>query len=66
MSMNFGGSGVGLAGPGSGGRQMGGAGHSTQGGAPFAGIPEELQGSVQKLLETEPCTATQAPPSPSA
>jgi ATP-binding cassette subfamily B protein len=32
----------------------GGAGNATQGGAPFAGIPPELQDAVTKLIETEP------------
>ena len=56
MSMNFGGGGVGLGGPGGGtaGRFTGGADAATRGGAPFAGIPEELQGPVERLLEKEP------------
>jgi ATP-binding cassette subfamily B protein len=32
----------------------GGAGNATQGGAPFAGIPPELQDAVEKLMATEP------------
>ncbi len=33
---------------------MGGAGQATQGGAPFAGVPPELQDAVKKLMGTEP------------
>jgi ATP-binding cassette, subfamily B, bacterial len=56
----FGGGGVGLGGGGGFGggagmgRGMGGAGMATEGGAPFAGIPPELQESVTKLIATEP------------
>jgi ATP-binding cassette subfamily B protein len=32
----------------------GGAGNATQGGAPFAGIPPELQDAVEELMATEP------------
>jgi ATP-binding cassette subfamily B protein len=60
MGMGFGGGamwggGVG-GGQGGGGAagNWGGAGAATQGGAPFAGIPPELQESVTKLMKTEP------------
>jgi ATP-binding cassette subfamily B protein len=33
---------------------MGGAGNATQGGAPFAGVPPELEDAVKKLIATEP------------
>jgi ATP-binding cassette subfamily B protein len=33
---------------------MGGAGQATQGGAPFAGVPPELEDAVKKLIATEP------------
>jgi ATP-binding cassette subfamily B protein len=33
---------------------MGGAGNATHGGAPFAGIPPELQDAVTALIKTEP------------
>jgi ATP-binding cassette subfamily B protein len=32
----------------------GGAGQATQGGAPFAGVPPELEDAVKKLIATEP------------
>jgi ATP-binding cassette, subfamily B, bacterial len=55
MSMGFGGGPM-WGGVGGGGRPgaWGGAGNATQGGAPFAGIPPELQGPVTRLIETEP------------
>ena len=34
--------------------QWGGAGNATQGGAPFAGVPPELEEAVGKLVATEP------------
>jgi ATP-binding cassette, subfamily B, bacterial len=66
MSMNFGGGpmwgggvggggfGRGGGGGGAGGGLVGGAASATQGGAPFAGIPPELQEAVTKLMKTEP------------
>src|ERR1700692_3599294 len=53
--MGFGGGSVfgpggGVFGPGGGG----GSGGATRGGAPFAGIPSELQDAVTKLVKTEP------------
>jgi ATP-binding cassette subfamily B protein len=59
MGMGFGGGAMwgggvgGGAGPGAGGN-WGGSGQATAGGAPFAGIPPELQESVTKLVKTEP------------
>jgi ATP-binding cassette, subfamily B, bacterial len=46
--------GTGTAGSPSRAGAMGGAGQATQGGAPFAGVPPELQDAVKKLMETEP------------
>jgi ATP-binding cassette, subfamily B, bacterial len=64
MSMNFGGGamwGGGMGGGGgrgggggAGGGLVGGAASATQGGAPFAGIPPELQEAVTKLIAIEP------------
>ena len=59
MGMGFGGmggfgGGGGGFGLGGGGGNHGGAGKSTRGGAPFAGIPPELQASVDQLLTHEP------------
>jgi ATP-binding cassette subfamily B protein len=63
MGMGFGGGpmwgggvGGGLGGGAAGGRGggWGGAGNATGGGAPFAGIPPELQDAVTKLMESEP------------
>jgi ATP-binding cassette subfamily B protein len=55
MSMGFGGGPM-WGGVGGGGRPgaWGGAGNATQGGAPFAGIPPELQEPVSRLIKTEP------------
>ena len=55
MSMAFGGGPM-WGGVSGGGRPgaWGGAGNATQGGAPFAGIPPELQEPVTRLVETEP------------
>jgi ATP-binding cassette subfamily B protein len=55
MGMNFGGTSI-LGGGGGGGHGdgRGVAGAATRGGAPFAGIPPELQDSVTRLLKTEP------------
>ncbi len=55
MSMAFGGGPM-WGGVSAGGRPgaWGGAGNATQGGAPFAGIPPELQEPVTRLVETEP------------
>ena len=41
-------------GPGRFGGGWGGAGNATQGGAPFAGIPPELEQAVDRLVATEP------------
>jgi ATP-binding cassette, subfamily B, bacterial len=63
MSMNFGGGamwgggmagGGGRGGGGAGGGLVGGAASATQGGAPFAGIPPELQEAVTNLIAIEP------------
>jgi ATP-binding cassette subfamily B protein len=55
MGMGFGGGPMWGAGQQGGwGRPGGGGAQRQQDGAPFAGIPPELQGSVEKLLETEP------------
>ena len=57
MGMGFGGGAM-WGGPGGGGGgaagNWGGSGQATAGGAPFAGIPPELQESVTKLVATEP------------
>jgi len=55
MSMGFGGGPM-WGGVSGGGRPgaWGGAGNATQGGAPFAGIPPELQEPVTRLIRTEP------------
>jgi len=58
MGMGFGGGPM-WGGPGGGmgggaGGNWGGSGQATAGGAPFAGIPPELQESVTKLVATEP------------
>jgi ATP-binding cassette subfamily B protein len=47
------GTGVGGGGPSRGGA-WGGAANATGGGAPFAGVPPELQDAVKKLIATEP------------
>jgi ATP-binding cassette, subfamily B, bacterial len=47
------GTGVGGGGPSRGGA-WGGAANATGGGAPFAGVPPELQDAVKKLVATEP------------
>jgi ATP-binding cassette, subfamily B, bacterial len=56
VSMTFGGGAMWGGGVGGGGRPgaWGGAGNATQGGAPFAGVPPELQEAVDKLMATEP------------
>jgi len=46
--------GTGTAGSPSRGGAIGGAGQATQGGAPFAGVPPELEEAVKKLIATEP------------
>jgi ATP-binding cassette, subfamily B, bacterial len=54
--MSFGGGAMWGGGVGGGARPgaWGGAGAATQGGAPFAGVPPELQEAVDKLMATEP------------
>ncbi len=56
MSMTFGGGAMWGGGVGGGPRPgaWGGAGNATQGGAPFAGVPPELEEAVDKLMATEP------------
>jgi ATP-binding cassette, subfamily B, bacterial len=56
MSMAFGGGPMWGGGGGGAGRPgaWGGAGNATQGGAPFAGVPPELEEAVSKLVATEP------------
>ncbi len=56
MSMAFGGGPMWGGGGGGAGRPgaWGGAGNATQGGAPFAGVPPELEEAVGKLVATEP------------
>jgi ATP-binding cassette subfamily B protein len=56
MSMSFGGGAMWGGGAGGGARPgaWGGAGNATQGGAPFAGVPPELQEAVNELIATEP------------
>jgi ATP-binding cassette subfamily B protein len=46
--------GTGVGGSASRAGAMGGAGNATQGGAPFAGVPPELEDAVKKLIATEP------------
>ena len=56
MSMSFGGGAMWGGGVGGGMRPgaWGGAGNATGGGAPFAGVPPELEEAVNKLVATEP------------
>ncbi len=56
MSMAFGGGPMWGGGVGGGMRPgaWGGAGNATQGGAPFAGVPPELEEAVKQLVATEP------------
>jgi ATP-binding cassette, subfamily B, bacterial len=56
MSMAFGGGPMWGGGAGGGVRPgaWGGAGNATQGGAPFAGVPPELEEAVDQLVATEP------------
>lgn len=57
MSMSFGGGGMWGTNVGGGGMRpgaWGGAGNATQGGAPFAGVPPELEDAVRHLTDNEP------------